>query len=54
MKTRLITALLFSMAFASAAFAESYIYLTNSTTETLTLNTVQTGYDNISHGDEWE
>ncbi|KZZ52437.1 endonuclease [Oleiphilus sp. HI0118] len=54
MKTRLISALLLCMAFASSSLAESYIYLTNSTTEPLTLNTIQTGHDNISHGDEWE
>jgi len=34
--------------------AESYVYLTNNTMETLTLSTQQTGYDNIHHGDEWQ
>ncbi|MCH2158991.1 MAG: sphingomyelin phosphodiesterase [Oleiphilaceae bacterium] len=54
MKKHLILALLFSMAFGSNAFAESYIYLTNSTTEPLSISTVQTGHDNITHGNEWE
>lgn len=36
------------------AYAESYIYLTNNTPETLSLNTIQSGHNNISHGDEWE
>jgi endonuclease/exonuclease/phosphatase family metal-dependent hydrolase len=39
---------------ASQAWAESYIYLTNSTNEALSISTVQTGHDNIDHGDEWE
>ncbi|CAH9063498.1 hypothetical protein PSECIP111951_02915 [Pseudoalteromonas holothuriae] len=36
------------------ALAESYVYLTNNTMETLTLNTQQTGHDNIRHGDQWQ
>jgi len=36
------------------AFAESYIYLTNNTMQTLQINTVQSGHTNITHGDEWE
>ena len=43
-----------SLLMASISWAESYVYLTNSTMETLTLDTVQTGYNNISHGDQWE
>lgn len=36
------------------AFAESYMYLTNNTMNTLTLSTQQTGHDNIRHGDQWQ
>ncbi len=36
------------------SFAESYVYLTNNTMETLTLDTVQSGYGNIVHGDQWQ
>ncbi len=36
------------------SWAESYVYLTNNTMETLTLNTVQTGHDNIVEGDQWQ
>ena len=36
------------------ALAESYMYLTNNTMQTLTLSTQQTGHDNIRHGDEWQ
>ena len=35
-------------------YAESYMYLTNNTLEKLTLNTAQTGYGNITHGDQWQ
>jgi len=34
--------------------AESYIYLTNNTMDTLYINTVQTGHNNIVHGNEWQ
>jgi len=40
--------------FSAHAFSESYMYLTNNTMSTLTLNTVQTGHTNIVHGDQWE
>jgi endonuclease/exonuclease/phosphatase family metal-dependent hydrolase len=43
-----------SFLMASLSWAESYVYLTNSTMESLTINTVQSGYDNIAHGDQWE
>lgn len=46
--------LLVSLMVGNVALAESYIYLTNSTMEELSISTVQTGHDNISHGDEWE
>ncbi|ARU58194.1 endonuclease/exonuclease/phophatase family protein [Oleiphilus messinensis] len=36
------------------AYAESYVYVTNSTMETLTLDTRQTGHDNIVQGDQWD
>lgn len=42
------------MLMSAFGWAESYIYLTNSTMEPLTIQTVQTGYDNIRHGNEWE
>jgi endonuclease/exonuclease/phosphatase family metal-dependent hydrolase len=54
MKKYLITILLLAISMSGKAFAESYIYLTNSTNETLTIDTVQSGYDNITHGNEWE
>ncbi len=50
----LFTLLLAFQCFAGAAWAESYIYLTNNTMETLSLETLQSGHDNITHGDEWE
>lgn len=34
--------------------AESYMYLTNNTMETLTLNTQQHGHSNITKGDQWD
>ncbi|MBQ4845328.1 sphingomyelin phosphodiesterase [Pseudoalteromonas sp. MMG005] len=36
------------------ALAESYMYLTNNTMAPLTLNTQQTGHNNIRHGDQWQ
>lgn len=39
---------------STQALAESYMYLTNSTMETLHISTVQTGHNNIVHGDQWE
>lgn len=39
---------------STQAMAESYMYLTNNTMETLHINTVQTGHNNIVHGDQWE
>lgn len=51
---RRISLFIFSFLVASISWAESYVYLTNSTMETLTLDTVQTGHNNISHGNEWE
>ncbi len=35
-------------------FAESYVYLTNNTMETLRLETAQSGHSNIVHGDQWQ
>ena len=35
------------------ALAESYVYLTNNTQKTLTLHTIQTGHNNITHGNQW-
>ena len=35
------------------ALAESYMYLTNNTQKTLTLHTIQTGHNNITHGNQW-
>lgn len=49
-----VAVLLVSLMLGNVALAESYIYLTNSTMEELSINTVQTGHDNIDHGDEWE
>lgn len=46
--------LLFSLMLGNVALADSYIYLTNSTMEEVSIHTVQTGHNNISHGDEWE
>ncbi len=54
MKTIKITVSVLLLLLAEMSFAESYIYLTNSTMETLTLNTVQSGHNNIEHGQEWE
>lgn len=54
MKKYFTAALLLTIAVTSPAFAESYVYLTNSTNETLTIDTIQSGYNNISHGNEWE
>jgi endonuclease/exonuclease/phosphatase family metal-dependent hydrolase len=52
---KLIRYLLLCSFFISAnALAESYMYLTNNTQKTLTLHTVQTGHNNISHGNQWE
>jgi endonuclease/exonuclease/phosphatase family metal-dependent hydrolase len=52
---KLIRYLLLCGFFISAnALAESYMYLTNNTQKTLTLHTVQTGHNNISHGNQWE
>ncbi|GAA3924773.1 sphingomyelin phosphodiesterase [Litoribacillus peritrichatus] len=47
---------LFVLVFLFSPFvsAESYIYLTNNTMETLTLQTRQTGHTNITHGNEWQ
>jgi len=47
---------LFAISFLMASFswAESYIYLTNSTMEEVSLSTIQTGHTNITHGDQWE
>jgi len=42
------------MLMASISLADSYVYITNSTMETVTLNTVQTGHNNITQGDEWQ
>lgn len=49
-----VLALLILTLSSALAWAESYIYLTNSTMEPLTIETVQTGHGNITHGDEWE
>lgn len=49
-----ISFFILSMLIASISWAESYVYLTNSTMETLTLDIVQTGHDNISEGDQWQ
>jgi endonuclease/exonuclease/phosphatase family metal-dependent hydrolase len=46
--------IMFSLVVCNVANAESYIYLTNSTMEELSVSTVQGGHDNISHGDEWQ
>lgn len=53
-KRTLLCALLTLVFGAGQALAESYIYLTNNTQETLTINTTQSGASNITHGDEWE
>ena len=39
---------------ASQSLAESYIYLTNNTMQTLSLETTQTGHNNIEHGNQWQ
>ncbi|UZE96391.1 sphingomyelin phosphodiesterase [Alkalimarinus alittae] len=49
-----ISIFILSMLIASISWAESYVYITNSTMETLSLDTVQTGYSNISEGNEWQ
>ena len=47
-------AMLLCMAmFSVQGFAESYVYLTNNTMSPLSINTQQTGHNNISHGDQW-
>lgn len=46
--------LLCSLFISVNALAESYMYLTNNTQKTLTLQTIQTGHNNITHGDQWE
>lgn len=52
---KLIRLSLWLVAMLSAnVFAESYMYLTNNTMSTLTLNTAQSGHNNIVHGDQWE
>ena len=45
--------LLMGLLVSTNALAESYMYLTNNTQKTLTLHTVQTGHNNITHGDQW-
>ncbi|MGR6874157.1 sphingomyelin phosphodiesterase [Pseudomonas sp. HK3] len=45
---------LMSLFVTANAFSESYMYLTNNTQKTLTLHTIQTGHNNISHGNQWE
>lgn len=39
---------------ASQSLAESYMYLTNNTMQTLSLETTQTGHNNIEHGNQWQ
>lgn len=52
---KIICYLVLCSLFVSAqALAESYMYLTNNTQSPLTLQTIQTGHNNISHGDQWE
>jgi len=53
MKSKFIT-LLLGLFLAGELYAESYIYLTNNTMEPLAIETFQSGYDNISPGNEWE
>lgn len=43
-----------TMVMASQSIAESYMYLTNNTLQTLSLKTTQTGHTNIRHGDQWQ
>lgn len=45
--------LLMGLLVSTNALAESYMYLTNNTQKTLTLHTVQTGHNNITHGNQW-
>lgn len=54
MKTKCLIIFTSMLLACTQALAESYIYLTNNTMETLTIDTLQSGHDNISHGDEWE
>lgn len=53
MHSRFLT-FVFSMLMASVSWAESYVYITNSTMEALTLETVQSGHNNITHGNQWQ
>lgn len=45
--------LLSAMGLSTQALAESYVYLTNNTMTPLSINTVQTGHNNITHGNQW-
>jgi endonuclease/exonuclease/phosphatase family metal-dependent hydrolase len=46
--------LYFLLLLSPLSFAESYVYLTNNTMESLTLETAQSGHTNIVHGDQWQ
>jgi endonuclease/exonuclease/phosphatase family metal-dependent hydrolase len=52
MKLLSYTLVLFSL-FSFKSYADSYMYLTNNTMETLTISTSQTGHNNITEGNEW-
>ncbi|TQV84410.1 sphingomyelin phosphodiesterase [Aliikangiella coralliicola] len=51
---RFIASFLFIFLTVSPALADTYVYLTNSTMETLSVSTVQTGHNNIRQGNHWE
>lgn len=53
MRSRILL-FVFSMLMATVSWAESYVYITNSTMEALTLETVQSGHNNITHGNQWQ
>ena len=45
--------LLSALGLSAQTLAESYVYLTNNTMTPLTINTVQSGHNNITHGNQW-
>lgn len=53
MKIRSFIALV-GLMLSTLVSAESYIYLTNNTMETLSISTAQTGHSNITEGNEWQ
>ncbi|OZG72563.1 endonuclease [Hahella sp. CCB-MM4] len=51
---KIFAVFMLSVLLIGQAQAESYIYLTNSTMDTLTIDVTQSGHDNVVEGNEWE